>query len=331
MEEDNSDFEYVCQKCDETAVGCSVEDLTEHLRLNHYSEVHNEQSIDNFIKGNITFEESLTTADFGEEDAEIVEDKNEVAIPTFCCPYCESIFSSTTRLVCHLGKHVEMSIENGVICCENLFHERKAFVKHLQEKHVHRAINPVTCRTCGFSAKDDVELQGHINETHLKTTNTEGNANERKAFNPKCQRYIPTECPKCKKTFSNKYNMLTHMKNHNGEPSRFTCEKCNKSYRSRGSLTSHRLVVHEGALRFPCAACGEPFPSRTARDVHARLHSGLKPYACNYCGKSYRAKNTLDRHIEMHLDVRNYACHLCPKKFRKNTHLKYHVSTHEKK
>ncbi|XP_046971413.1 zinc finger protein 585B-like isoform X3 [Vanessa cardui] len=325
MDEENSDLMYVCQMCPDKAASTSVHSLCEHLIANH-KELNDMTSVEAFIKENITFEEVLAN------DAVIDDElEDQVAeIPNYFCPFCESAFSSPTRLVCHLNRHIEVSIDDGVLCCDRLYADKKSFVTHLQEKHVNRSTEgALICKTCGLIEKDHDALAAHVIERHA-------DVEERKKKtepNLRCQKFIPAVCPECNKSFSNKYNMLTHMKTHTSElsTSKFMCIKCNKTYKSRGSLTYHQRVVHEGVLPFLCSMCGEAFPSRTARDTHARIHTGAKPFTCDYCNKSYRAQNTLSRHIDMHLNIRNYECHLCPKKFRKRTHLDYHLKTHERK
>ncbi|CAG9565781.1 unnamed protein product [Danaus chrysippus] len=312
INQDNSDIYYVCQECDGHPVSSSIETLSQHLQLVH-SELSNEKLIEQFIKDNIFIEEVLISDELlSSEDLSKQAPNKE--LPNYSCPFCESMFSSPTRLVFHLNRHLEVCIDDGVYCCNQLFNNKTFFVTHLQSQHVHKVIDSSrVCKSCGLTAGDLDELQKHINDNHPQAEEryergkTEGS--------PKCQKFIPAVCSECNKTFSNKYNMLVHMRNHFGQPSRFACDKCNKTYKSQGSLIYHHKVVHEGQLKFVCSSCGEAFPSRAARDVHARLHTGQKPFSCQYCGKAYRAKNTLYRHIDMHLNIRKYACSFCDKKW----------------
>nr|XP_026486700.1 zinc finger protein 27-like isoform X1 [Vanessa tameamea] len=326
MDEENSDLIYVCQMCPDKAASTSVDCLCDHLIANHNRELNDKVSVEAFIKENITFEEVLTNDSVTDDESE-----DQVAdIPNYFCPFCQSAFSSPTRLICHLNKHIEVSIDVGVLCCDHLYADKKSFVSHLQDKHVNRSTEgALICKSCGLVEKDHDALAVHVNEKHAKVKDPK----KKTEPNLKCQKFIPAVCPECNKSFSNKYNMLTHMKTHTSElsTSKFMCIKCNKTYKSRGSLTYHQRVFHEGLLPFLCSMCGEAFPSRMARDTHARIHTGSKPFTCDYCNKSYRAQNTLRRHIDMHLNIRKYECHLCPKKFRKRTHLDYHIKTHERK
>ena len=238
------------------------------------------------------------------------------------------MFSSGTRLLYHLNRHVDVSVADGVQCCDLVYSDKKLFVQHLQEAHVDNTSeeHARVCVSCGFTTDTIDELRQHYKEAHSDVKRTK----EKKLESPNNQKYIPAVCPECNKTFSNKYNMFAHMRRHSAAAARYPCGRCARVYRHRGNLAQHTRLAHQGLLRHLCGACGEGFPSRQERDVHARLHSGDTPYACVHCGKAYRAKNTLARHLEMHADIRRYECEICSKKFRKKSHLDYHIKTHMK-
>lgn len=325
--EENLDTEFVCQMCVEKPALTTVESLADHMKYDHSPHSIDEATIKMFIKNYVTFEEVLVFDDYDRcetESTEIIEK----TLPNIFCPYCANVFSSATRLVCHLNKHFQVTIEDGFTCCGIVYNDKKNFVVHLQEHHVEIKRDGLekVCKCCGLEVENASELQAHIKVAHQKKEVCKTKTHQ----SPKNQKYIPAVCPECNKTFANKYSMFLHMKNHNSEVRTYPCDKCKKSYRNRATLNSHIKIVHEGVLNFLCSECGEAFPTKTARDVHARLHTGDKPYKCKYCGKCYRAKNTLDSHLEIHLDIRKYECEICSKRFRKKTHLNYHIKTHSK-
>ncbi|XP_068619292.1 zinc finger protein 37 homolog isoform X2 [Battus philenor] len=326
---ESSGLEFICEKCSNMVQFSTLESFIDHLLLNHGSECE-DISMDKFVKEYVSIVEVLATED-KLSDEESNKDVTTVKLQRFQCPFCESAFSSTTRLFCHLNQHVPVRVEDGVKCCDSVYYNTKSLIKHLGNNHVNSSIAELNvCQSCGFNAKDTTELQEHISSKHEVEREYMHNK-DNKYERDKCQKYIPAVCPECNKTFSNKYNMLVHMRSHNADAEDFPCDRCSKSYKSQASLRNHQKVAHEGILNFHCPYCGEAFPSRLACDVHKRIHTGVKPYSCMYCQKSYRAKNTLDRHIEMHLDIRKYECSICSKKFRKSTHLDYHLNTHKRK
>lgn len=326
IDSEGSNLEYVCQICPGNPTSRTIDNLCYHLIYSHPTYIINKKSVEKFIKENITFEEILDDHLIDENP----EQRTTVQLPNYFCPFCDSAFSSPTRLVCHLNKHIEVNLDNGVTCCDNHYPTKKSFVAHLQTAHIDKNVHgKEICKSCDFATNYIDDLQLHISKAHPESKND--NEKNKKDPSPKNQKFIPAVCPECDKVFSNKYNMLVHMKNHSKSSVKFACDKCNKSYKSRGNLSHHKKIAHEGLLPFPCPLCGEAFPSKMARDVHTRIHTGSKPFCCQFCDKSFRAKNSLQRHIDMHLDIRKYACHFCLKKFRKRTHLNYHLKMHERR
>ncbi|KPJ17060.1 Zinc finger protein 33A [Papilio machaon] len=318
----NSGLEFLCETCDNQFP--KLDSFVEHIQSQHNNDCK-DITIETFIKENVSIVEML--AEDLTTDIESEKEVNVVKLKRFHCLFCESSFSSPTRLICHLNQHVEVSIEDGVNCCDISYHDTKTFVKHLEKAHVKNSSKKNeanTCRSCGFTAQGKDELKDHITKLHVKEVDVQNKHDDKQR--DKWQKYIPAVCPECNKTFSNKYNMLMHMKSHRGVTEKYPCDRCSKTYKSKASLKSHQEIAHKGILSFVCSYCGEAFPSRIARDVHKRIHTGDKPYTCKYCDRSYRAKNTLDRHLEIHLNVRKYECYICSKRFRKSTHLKYHLS-----
>ncbi|XP_041969543.1 zinc finger protein 311-like isoform X2 [Aricia agestis] len=326
LDENNiMDLDYVCQVCTQKPAAKTIDNLVKHLQLFHSTELCNSESIHNFIRNNITFEESLSTEDRDDRESDTDKGINKEAgtdLPAYFCPYCDSAFSTPTRLIHHINRHIDISTENVLTCCGESF-DKKSFALHLQLRHVARVVaGPYVCRSCSHSARTEHDLQAHVAAEHRAQPAARPEPRRRRS-------HAPATCPRCRKTFSNKHNMLVHLRSHNAsEP--FACDRCDRRYRTRSGLSEHRRIVHEGVMRHVCATCGEAFPTRGARDVHARLHSGARPFACDYCGKAYRAKNTLDRHIEAHLDVRKYPCLVCDKRFRRSSHLARHARVHDR-
>ncbi|CAF4866502.1 unnamed protein product [Pieris macdunnoughi] len=321
---DDNEWVFVCQKCPKQPSFVNVSTLTKHLTLNHSQNLHNRELLQQFITTNITFNTILLT------DSELAELDTEIKSTKFTkdvvCLYCSSSFSSTKRLIFHLSKHIDIGQNGDIVCCEENYDDTKLFEQHLRDRHA-KQIPAHVCKSCGFSANDQLHLQQHIDAEHKETQRKE---HKPSLISDTSQRSIPAVCPDCNKTYSNKYNMFIHMETHR-KREEFPCSKCDKTYLNKGSLNKHTELVHEGKLPYPCSVCGESFPTRRARHVHFLLHTGETPHRCPRCGKAFRSKNSLRGHIEAHLDIRRYECSHCSKRFRKSTHLKNHLNTHKKK
>lgn len=324
--------ELVCQRCS-NKTAFTAENFADHLITTHHAEVLDENAINSFIKYYVTFEEPLVSDLESDKDSRHDSDTTgsvkvlkKITLSTLLCPYCDCAFSSTSRLVYHLGKHMEICLDDGVKCCDYVYNTKKDFVTHLQENHVNvnRLANDANtmCKSCNFTADSAEQLQNHVEEYH-----SEYKIKKPKKESPKNQKCIPAVCPECNKTFSNKYNMFAHMKSHKRTYA-YACSRCGKKYSTKGNLQQHMRLIHEGVLSHVCGACGERFPTRVARDVHARLHTGARPFRCRLCAAAFRAEDSLLRHLDMHLDVRKHECEICGKTFRKRSHLAAHGRTH---
>ncbi|CAH2044890.1 unnamed protein product, partial [Iphiclides podalirius] len=238
---ETSSLEFVCEKCNNQTNIPTLPSFIEHLESQHNTEFADKLGMELFIKEHVSIVEILVAE---EPTTDVESEKEEISVtklPRFHCPFCESSFSSTTRLACHLNRHVDISIEDGVRCCDDVYYDNKYFAAHLQVCHVKRSTdNSYICHSCGFAAEDALELQGHISKQHDVQTVDAGTAKEKAEHRDKCQKYIPAVCPECNKTFSNKYNMLVHMKSHSRTPAKYPCDRCNKSYKSQTNLKCHQ-------------------------------------------------------------------------------------------
>ncbi|KPI92137.1 Zinc finger protein 782 [Papilio xuthus] len=159
----NSGLEFLCETCDNQLP--TLNRFVEHLRSQHNNDCK-ELTTETFLKENVSIVEMLI--EDPTTDVESDKEVNEVKLKRFRCPFCESSFSSPTRLICHLNRHIEVCIEDGVNCCDTLYHDTKLFVKHLEIAHVKKKNESNSCRSCGFTANDKDELKDHITKLHVK-------------------------------------------------------------------------------------------------------------------------------------------------------------------
>ncbi|XP_048861966.1 zinc finger protein Helios-like isoform X2 [Brienomyrus brachyistius] len=77
----------------------------------------------------------------------------------------------------------------------------------------------------------------------------------------------------------------------------FQCSQCGVSFTQKGNLLRH-IKLHSGEKPFKCPCCSYACRRRDALAGHLRTHSVGKPYNCNFCGKSYKQRSSLEEHKE---------------------------------
>lgn len=128
----------------------------------------------------------------------------------------------------------------------------------------------------------------------------------------------PFQCNQCGASFTQKGNLLRHIKLHSGEKP-FKCHLCNYACRRRDALTGH-LRTHSGntwsqawdelaikllfkkhlftsSVMHLCVKTDFIVYWPNAFFVHFELTVG-KPHKCAYCGRSYKQRSSLEEHKE---------------------------------
>ncbi|MGH0159239.1 UNVERIFIED_CONTAM: hypothetical protein FKN15_037067 [Acipenser sinensis] len=77
----------------------------------------------------------------------------------------------------------------------------------------------------------------------------------------------------------------------------FHCTQCGASFTQKGNLLRH-IKLHSGEKPFKCHMCSYACRRRDALSGHLRTHSVEKPYKCNHCGRSYKQRSSLEEHKE---------------------------------
>uniref|UniRef100_A0A096MDS4 IKAROS family zinc finger 2 n=1 Tax=Poecilia formosa TaxID=48698 RepID=A0A096MDS4_POEFO len=77
----------------------------------------------------------------------------------------------------------------------------------------------------------------------------------------------------------------------------FQCNQCGVSFTQKGNLLRH-IKLHTGEKPFKCPFCSYACRRRDALTGHLRTHAVGKPHKCNFCGRSYKQRTSLEEHKE---------------------------------
>uniref|UniRef100_A0A3P9N7H1 C2H2-type domain-containing protein n=1 Tax=Poecilia reticulata TaxID=8081 RepID=A0A3P9N7H1_POERE len=85
--------------------------------------------------------------------------------------------------------------------------------------------------------------------------------------------------------------------NQNQERSKpFSCVICKKGFSGKYALNSH-IRTCTGEKPFSCVTCGKSFSQKQNLTKHMMIHTGEKPFSCGNCDKSFSQKQLLTRHM----------------------------------
>ncbi|ELR56802.1 Zinc finger protein 710 [Bos mutus] len=133
------------------------------------------------------------------------------------------------------------------------------------------------------------------------------------------------QCRMCEKSYTSKYNLVTHILGHNGIKS---CPHCSKLFKQPSHLQTH-LLTHQGTRPHKCQVCQKAFTQTSHLKRHMLLHSEVKPYSCHFCGRGLAYPSELKAHEVKHESGRCHVCVECGLDFSTLTQLKRHLASHQ--
>ncbi|XP_077566387.1 zinc finger protein 710a [Stigmatopora nigra] len=135
------------------------------------------------------------------------------------------------------------------------------------------------------------------------------------------------KCRMCDKSYTSKYNLVTHILGHNGiKP--HECVHCGKLFKQPSHLQTH-LLTHQGTRPHKCTVCEKAFTQTSHLKRHMLQHSDVKPYSCRFCGRGFAYPSELRTHESKHENGQCHVCTQCGMEFPSYAHLKRHLSSHQ--
>ncbi|KAJ7335837.1 hypothetical protein JRQ81_013778 [Phrynocephalus forsythii] len=134
------------------------------------------------------------------------------------------------------------------------------------------------------------------------------------------------QCPMCDKSYTSKYNLVTHILGHSGiKP--HACSRCGKLFKQLSHLHTH-MLTHQGTRPHKCQVCHKAFTQTSHLKRHMMQHSDIKPYSCRICGRGFAYPSELKVHEAKHENGRENICIECGLDFPTLAQLKRHLTTH---
>ncbi|XP_047542941.1 zinc finger protein 23-like [Vanessa atalanta] len=146
--------------------------------------------------------------------------------------------------------------------------------------------SPVTCEQCGIQLRDLRLYAQHFRRAHPDKNRTKYPAMK-----------TPCMCEQCGRIFQSMALLKDHMWVHTGEK-RFKCDRCEKSFTQKTNLVFHMRVHSATRPTYECPLCGKHFAFFNNRRRHMFIHTGLKPFKCDTCGKCFTTAGEQRAHVE---------------------------------
>ncbi|XP_027890853.1 zinc finger protein 366 [Xiphophorus couchianus] len=151
---------------------------------------------------------------------------------------------------------------------------------------------------------------------------------------PRSSKAPRDEAPRGELTNAEKAGLSVHVDDSyyvdvGGDQKRWKCRMCEKSYTSKYNLVTH-ILGHNGIKPHGCHLCGKLFKQLSHLHTHLLTHQGMRPHKCQVCHKAFTQTSHLKRHMMQHSDVKPYSCSVCGRGFAYPSELRAHELKHEK-
>ena len=140
------------------------------------------------------------------------------------------------------------------------------------------------------------------------------------------------KCEQCGKTFSNRSNLINHLRHmHMKSSASFICQACDKYLTTKQNLIEHLRRVHLKQTGEQCEFCPKILSDKSNLATHIkRIHLKSAKMKCNICSDIMSSQQSVAVHIKKaHCKLISLKCEQCPKTFTIKSNLKQHnISKH---
>ncbi len=246
------------------------------------------------------------------------------------CPHCLKYFKQNYTLTLHLQLHSDNPRPWKCNLCQKSFTQRQSLKEH-QAVHI-GTLFACSYMDCCKSFSSEKKLKRHFHRSHVLMEN---------------KKY---QCHLCKKLFSLKVILKSHLKRHDNASKIFGCELCPKRFVYRSDLKRHSQTHN----RYCCQICSKTYgrrdtfashllkehniiqgpesdrkvtttPSQNESFVTSRKAKSVK---CNICKMSFPDKVKLKYHMTLHKSDQLFLCFSCDKSFNRKESLYIHRKAH---
>jgi uncharacterized C2H2 Zn-finger protein len=182
-------------------------------------------------------------------------------------------------------------------------------VKTVVIKTAHRE-----CDLCEYSSAKLYNLKRHIRTKHQQQTDAreedppeEGNTLKASSL-----------CPHCGALFTDRRNMLRHVRVIHKQQKHHICHTCGKGFDRKATLQTH-MYSHETQK---CKDCSEECPDKEALKKH--MKDVRHALSCTICTKCFASRRSVLEHVQLCHSEAKFKCHACNREFKWKRSLRRH-------
>ena len=176
---------------------------------------------------------------------------------TVICSVCGDVCKNQKYLAMHMKKQHNLQVldnEDLLHCdqCPKFFSSRRGLSLH--KEFVHSQENPVNCKLCDLTLKNEIYLKRHMKRSHSDSVICDicgAKFKSRLGLTVHLSAHKGVKsyfCEVCGMGFVRKTSLRRHVQQHNDVC--YSCDTCSSSYKTFGSLSLHMLQIHQRGSYF---------------------------------------------------------------------------------